>query len=127
MSILTDEINACGIICVTLNEGFPITDPPYDQLSSGDQAIVDACIACSGKNFTSAERTALWALLDSEQKTAYTECRDKEIEEIWFEYLELPEHKKLRVLYIYKAGSKQDMIVDFEDNIEGMFPLWSDT
>jgi hypothetical protein len=123
MGDIVSEVNSVGIPCFGLYEGVP----DCGELSPSDQAIVDACIACSDKNFTSTERTALWELLDSDQKTAYTECRDKEIEEIWFEYLELPEHKKLRVLYIYKAGSKQDMIDDFDENIEGMFPLWSDT
>jgi hypothetical protein len=76
MSILTDEINACGIICVTLNEGFPITDPPYDQLSSGDQAIVDACIAAHGQAYGSQPTIDLNQKLTQDQKDAYVRVRN---------------------------------------------------
>jgi hypothetical protein len=123
MGNIVNEIISVGIPCYGIYEGVP----NCGELSPSDQAIVDACIACEDKNFTSAEKTALWALLDNDQKAAYTKVRDDEIRLLWVQHLEEIDHKKLWILYIYKAGSKKDMTDDFDENIAGMFPLWSDT
>lgn len=77
MTSLIDEINACGIVCNGIYEGFTVTDPPYGELSSSDQAIVDACIAAHDMPFSHATITALQALLTVDQQKEYRDTRNE--------------------------------------------------
>jgi hypothetical protein len=74
--MLEDELRACDIICVGINETVPLLNPPYDQLSSGEQAIVDACIAAHGQAYGSQPTIDLNQKLTQDQKDAYVRVRN---------------------------------------------------
>jgi hypothetical protein len=76
MSDLVNEIKACDIECCGLSDGFPRTVPPYDQLSSGDQAIVNACIAAHGQAYGSQPTIDLNQLITQDQRNAYIRVRN---------------------------------------------------
>jgi hypothetical protein len=122
MGNIVNEIKSVGIPCYGFYEGVP----NCGELSPGDQAIVNSIVACEDKVFTSAEKDALWLLLNPAQQDNYEQERNEQVIELRVREYFKDENFKVLVGYLADDYDKKDW-TDIVDAVELEFPLWSDT